>query len=99
MVRTDMIADMTSQPYTTDTSSDADAFQIELLRKQTPEQRVQKALALSSEVARQCKAAIRRRHPDYDENEVSLKFIELNYGRQLADEVRADRLQRAAGNE
>ena len=32
--------------------------------------------------------AIRRRHPDYSEDEVRLKFIELTYGKSLADEVR-----------
>jgi len=32
--------------------------------------------------------AIRRRHPDFTEEEVQLLFIELTYGRELADEVR-----------
>jgi len=59
-----------------------------------PSERVQKAIALSSAVARMCKAAIRRRHPQFDDNEVSLKFIELNYGKQVSDEVRAWRIAR-----
>jgi hypothetical protein len=32
--------------------------------------------------------AIRRRHPDWSEDEVRLKFIELTYGAELAREVR-----------
>ena len=39
--------------------------------------------------------AIRRRHPDYDQTAVKLRFIELTYGKQLADEVR--RWQNGAG--
>ena len=33
--------------------------------------------------------AIRRRHPEYSENEVRLKFIELSYGEALAEEIRS----------
>lgn len=32
--------------------------------------------------------AIRRRHPEYTEDEVRLRFIELTYGKALADDVR-----------
>jgi hypothetical protein len=87
---------MTSLPYTTDTSSEAEQAQLELLRTMTPEQRARKALALSAEVARQRKAAIRRRHPEFGENEVSLKFIELNYGSDLSDKVRIWRADQKA---
>ena len=85
---------MADQPYTTDTSIEAERIQLEQIRRMNPSERVQKALALSSEVARMCKAAIRRRYPEFDDNEVSLKFIELNYGKQLSDEVRAWRIAR-----
>lgn len=33
-------------------------------------------------------AAIKRRHPDLTENEVTLKFIVLTYGVNLAEETR-----------
>ena len=33
--------------------------------------------------------AIRRQHPQLDESEVRLKFIELTYGQALADEIRS----------
>jgi hypothetical protein len=32
--------------------------------------------------------AIRRRHPDYGEDEVRMRFIELTYGKPLAEEIR-----------
>lgn len=71
-------------------------MQLELLRAMGPERRVRKAIALSAEVAWQCKAAIRRRHPNFDEAKVGLKFIELNYGAELAEKVR-DFLQSRQG--
>lgn len=70
-----------------DTSAEADAVQMELIRKMPPSVRLEKALALSCEVIRLSKAAIRRRHPEFSEDEVGLKFIELNYGTKLAESV------------
>ncbi len=32
--------------------------------------------------------AIRRRHPEFNEEEVRMAFIELTYGKSLADDVR-----------
>lgn len=76
-------------PRITDTSTDADAVQLKLIRQMPSSRRLEKAIALSREVIRLSKAAIRRRHPEYSEEEVGLKFIELNYGSDLADSVRA----------
>ncbi|MEQ9406370.1 MAG: hypothetical protein RIK87_01540 [Fuerstiella sp.] len=74
--------------YTTDTSADAEAVQLELLRQMTPQERLQKACDLSTQLRKMAFDAIRRRHPDYSEDEVRLKFIEVTYGKQLADDVR-----------
>lgn len=49
----------------TDTSSDAEAIQLDLMREMPALQRLQKALMLSCEVIRLAKAAIRRRHPNF----------------------------------
>jgi hypothetical protein len=62
---------------------------MELIRQLPPSIRLEKSLALSCEVIRLSKAAIRRRHPEFSEDEVGLKFIELNYGTELAESVRA----------
>lgn len=75
--------------HSSDTATDAEEVQLELIRQMPPSVRLEKALALSCEVIRMSKAAIRRRHPEFSEDEVGLKFIELNYGDELADSVRA----------
>ena len=76
------------QPYTTDTSADAEAIQLELIRKMPPTEWVNMAIRMTTRLVRECKAAIRRSHPAYTEEEVGLAFIELNYGKTLAVEVR-----------
>ena len=75
-------------PYTTDTSPEAHAVQLELLRRMSPDERLEKAFSLSNGVRRMAMDAIRRRHPDFDEVQVRIKFIELTYGKELADGVR-----------
>ena len=75
---------MSNTPYTTDTSAEASEVQIELWKNMTGRQRVQKAMALSSQVRAMAFNAIRRRYPQWDENQVQLKFIELAYGEELA---------------
>jgi hypothetical protein len=72
----------------TDTSPDAYAVQLQLLREMTPHERLGKALAWSRQVKQMAMDAIRRRHPEFDDGEVRLKFIELTYGKSLADDVR-----------
>ncbi|MHB0958870.1 MAG: hypothetical protein ACYC6N_15170 [Pirellulaceae bacterium] len=79
---------MEPTPYTTDTSPDALEIQLECLRRMSPRERIRKTCAMSRQVRRMAFDAIRRRHPEYDESEVQLLFIELTYGKPLADEVR-----------
>lgn len=47
------------------------------------------AVSASNRVAEQCKNAIRRRHPRISEDEIKLRFIELNYGPEIAASVRS----------
>ena len=75
--------------YTTDTNPDAEAVQLELIRKMDPEHRAAKAIRMTTRLVRECKAAIRRNHPEYSEEEVGIAFIESNYGKELANEVRS----------
>lgn len=79
---------MNSSRYTTDTSAEAEVVQRELIRRIAPSQRVEKSLQLSSDLIRSAKAAIRRRHPAFTENEIAVKFIERHYGANLAAAVR-----------
>ena len=67
----------------TDTSDEALAVQLDCLRRMTPQERLRRACAWSGQVRRMAFDAIRRRHPDYSEDEVRLKFIELTQLPQL----------------
>ena len=79
---------MESHTDTTDTSPEALAVQLECLRRMSPHERLEKVFAWSSGLREMAFAAIRRRHPEFDEAEVRLQFIDLTYGRKLADDVR-----------
>lgn len=78
---------MKSASYTTDTSPEAQAVQLEYVRNMSPQQRLRKSCALSGQVRKMAIEAIRRRHPGLDGRELQLRLIELVYGKQLADEV------------
>ncbi|MCR9296042.1 MAG: hypothetical protein NXI32_25280 [bacterium] len=75
-------------PYTTDTSEEAERLQLAILRRMSPIERIQKVCRLSSNLRRMARDAVRRRYPDFDELELRLKFIEITYGKELADAVR-----------
>jgi len=79
---------MNVQSNLSDTSEEALEVQLDCLRRMTPQQRIQQMSAWSEKIRRMAFDAIRRRHPDYDENEIRLKFIELTYGERLAKDVR-----------
>jgi len=79
---------MTTPPYTTDTSAEALEVQLACLRKMSPQERIRRTCAMSQRVRDMGLAAIRRRHPEFNEEETQLLFIELTYGKPLADDVR-----------
>jgi len=79
---------MTTSIEISDTSKEALAVQLECLRQMSPRERLQRACSWSGQIRRMAFAAIRRRHPEYSEADVRLKFIELTYGEDLANEIR-----------
>lgn len=83
---------MTHTADDSDTSDEALAVQLECLRRMTPHERLRRACAWSGQIRRMAFDAIRRRHPEYSDDEVRMKFIELTYGQTLADEIRAWKL-------
>jgi hypothetical protein len=85
---------MTSIAYTTDTSAEAHAVQMDCLRAMTPQQRIELTCSISQQVRRMAFDAIRRLNPQLSEEEVQLVFIELTYGKLLSDEVRRWREER-----
>ena len=72
-------------PIPNDTSPEAAAYQLHLLRQKTPAERAQLAFRLSNEAIRLSKRAIREAHPDFTEDEVAVRFVRLHYGDELAD--------------
>lgn len=74
--------------YTTDTSLDAERFQLDAFREMSPQERIRKMCSLSTTLRRMAFATIRRNHPDINDQEVRLRFIEAAYGRDLAQAVR-----------
>jgi uncharacterized linocin/CFP29 family protein len=88
---------MHQAPYTTDTSPEAYAVRLELLRRTSPIARLRKTFALSRQLKQMSMDAIRRRHPEFDEHAVRLRFIELTYGKSLADGVKRCQKERTVG--
>ncbi len=76
------------QARSADTDPEAEAVQIELLRQAGPARRAQMALELSAQVIGMARRHLRRMYPDATETEIGLKFVELNYGRELAEGLR-----------
>ncbi len=72
-----------------DTHPDVHAMQIELLRRAGPERRAQMGWAMTETALRRAREALRRTHPDADEVEIGLLFVQAHYGHELAAKVRA----------
>lgn len=75
---------MQSQPYTSDTSDQAEQQQLELFRRLTPTERIQKVCSLSSSLRQMAMDSIRRHYPEMSDHECQIKFIEITYGPELA---------------
>jgi hypothetical protein len=71
-----------------DTSRDASDFQIALLQSKTTSERLALTFMLSQTTSALSKRAIRRANPDISENELRCRFVELHYGKVLADNFR-----------
>mgnify|MGYP000857348932 FL=1 len=71
-----------------DTSADALAVQIELLRKASLSDRFRLACELTTTAIELSRNAIRQAHPTWSELEVKLEWAELHYGKELANELR-----------
>jgi hypothetical protein len=73
-----------------DTSPEAERVQIELIRKASSAKRFGLARSLSQSFIQASRQTIRRLHPELSQEELDLLFVELHYGKDLADRVRAD---------
>lgn len=72
-----------------DTHPEAERVQIQLLRKLGPEHRVAMACALTDQTMSMSKAAIVRMHPTLSAADRELMFIDLHYGRHVADWIKS----------
>ena len=71
-----------------DTHPDARRVQIDLLRGMTEGQRFAMCEAMTKDTVRWSREAIREEMPDASEQEILLRWIEVVYGRDLAEHVR-----------
>jgi hypothetical protein len=74
---------------TSDTDPDVLRLQADLLRRATPARRLQLALSLSASVIGLACAGICRRSPGISDDDARLQFVEIHYGAELAQELRA----------
>ena len=72
-----------------DTSPDVWRKQMRSLRAMTPVQRLHIWEALNEQLAVLEEQAVRRRHPDWGDREVTYELIALRHGRGLADAARS----------
>ena len=79
-----------------DTSPEIERVQIELLRKMSPARKFSLVRSMTRTMIQASRANIQALHPDADENKQRLLFIELYYGKELAERVRMDRERRKA---
>ena len=70
-----------------DTSPEAEKVQIELLRRCSVAERFAKVRSLTARTFGLSKRAIARANPDLSPQKLQIKFIELHYGKDLADRV------------
>jgi len=78
-----------------DTPPQIEALRIALLKKAGFTKRAGTMLSLSKSVALLSMRAVRRANPDLSQSEVNLRFVELHYGKDLAERLRAFLRQRA----
>jgi len=71
-----------------DTSPEVEKVQIELLRKATNAQRLAMALSMTDLAIGLARRAIARANPGLSRRELDLKFVEVHYGKPLAERVR-----------
>jgi hypothetical protein len=76
-----------------DTDPDSARVQTDLLRAAGTERRLSLALELSRTVIELSRQALRSAHPDLPEPEIEALWVEIHYGRELAEGLRAHRRQ------
>ena len=81
----------------TDTSLKAERIQIELIRKAPSTKLFGLVRSMSQTMIQASRETIRQLHPEASEQELALLFLELYYGKELAERVRSDLERRKRG--
>jgi hypothetical protein len=71
-----------------DTSPEAERVQIELIRKASPARLFEMVRSMSQTMIQASRQTLRQLHPDATQEDLNLLFIELYYGKDLAQRVR-----------
>ena len=71
-----------------DTPPGIERVQIELLRRAGPVRRAALACAMTATATILSRRAIQRAHPEWNDHDVNLFWLEVHYGRDLAAKVR-----------
>ena len=71
-----------------DTSPDAEAVEIELLRRATVAERFARVRDLTRVAIHHARRAITGTHPGCGQREIDLIFVETHYGKDLAEKLR-----------
>ncbi len=79
-----------------DTSPEAERVQIELIRKASPARLFGMVRSMSQTMIQASRQTLRQLHPDVTQEDLNLLFIELYYGKDLAERVRVHLEKRAS---
>jgi hypothetical protein len=80
-----------------DTSPEMERVQIELIRKASPAKLFGLVRSMSQTMMQASRDNIRRLHPDANKEELTLIFVELYYGKELANLVHTQMEKRRGG--
>ena len=78
----------TGRPLSLDTRPEVEAVHLDLLRKAGAGRRAEMVRSLSATMVRLSRVAVARAHPELGPDDARLRWVEIHYGRALADGVR-----------
>ncbi len=78
------------RPQSPDTDLQAEAVQLDLLRRSTVARRVATAVSMSRTVIGLACEALRRQNPGCTGTELLVRFVAIHHGSELAEAVRRD---------
>ena len=81
-------------PRSDHTTPEAERVQVELLRAVSPARRAHHAFSLTADVISAARRALVRARPGASPADVDVKFVEIHYGPELAEALRAEFIRR-----